>query len=212
MKKIFLILLITISTTGIKSIDLKEKPLYSFTRHEMGMDNSSKVTQIIPKEGEIARWEVVMKMKLEKATPIKTTQEILIKELSENSGFIKWWNSERVKGIPVQKSLAIIYTIDNDFWGRTKAEIAFLPYLKQAVGVIAYDSGPAAIVYYDVKAIEPITNIEVKLSDVELLVWSHEDLNKLKINNDWGFIRAKNKNGGLIPFDEVNPHYMYSKY
>jgi hypothetical protein len=91
-------------------------------------------------------------------------------------------------------------------------EIAFLTFLEQADGVTAWDNGAAAIVYYDVNAAEPLALVEVKNSDVSLVVWSIENIGVLKIQGEYGFVRAKDLNGRLIPFDEVNPHYMRYKY
>lgn len=169
--------------------------------------------QIQAKEGEIARWKVVLRSRDEETISDKNPSQTLVRELSEYGGFKRWWTS-KIDGLPVQKSLAIIYTGvtgKKNLLGKevAKAEVAFFPYLEQADGVVAKDNGAAAIVKYDVTKAEPVATTQVEGSDVELMVWHEEDLKKLKIDFQPGFIKAKEKDGQLIPFDLVNPPYMY---
>lgn len=169
--------------------------------------------QIQAKEGEIARWKVVLRSRDEETISDKNPSQTIVRELAEYGGFKRWWVS-KIDGLPVQKSLAIIYTGvtgKKNLLGKevAKAEVAFFPYLEQADGVVAKDNGAAAIVKYDVTKAEPVATTQVEGSDVELMVWHEEDLKKLKIDFQPGFIKAKEKDGQLIPFDLVNPPYMY---
>ena len=177
------------------------------------MNEAAEPKQIQAKDGELARWRIVVRSRDEETISDKNPSQTLVRELSEYGGFKTWWNS-KVSGIPNQKALAVIYTGvtgKTNIFGKevAKAEVAFYPYLEQAVGVVAKAGGAAAVVKYDVSKAEPVATVQVEGSDVPLMVWHAEDLSKLKIDYQPGFIRAKNKNGGLIPFDLVNPPYMY---
>jgi hypothetical protein len=169
--------------------------------------------QIQAKTGELARWNVVLRSRDEETISDKNPSQTIVRELSEYGGFKRWWLS-KIDGIPVQKSLAVIYTGvsgKKNLLGKevAKAEIAFFPYLEQARGVMASDNGAAAVVKYDVSKAEPIATSPVEGSSVDLMVWHEEDLKKIKIDFQPGFIQAKGKDSRLIPFDLVNPPYMY---
>ena len=216
MKKLLLLLpiLLIVSIPKIDATTLKKIKINQ-SEKELNLKNfysNSRVIRILPNKDEISRWEVTIK-KTDQTTDEKTINEKIIKELSQSIEFIEWWDSY-LKGIPVQKSLAIIYSYKTDFLGRIRAEISFLPFLKQAQGVQAYGGGPAAEVLFDVKAAEPIISVPIKFSDVDLMVWSYKDLDKLKINKSPNFIRARYSNGintgRNIPFDMVNPPFMYN--
>lgn len=172
------------------------------------LNYSVKIKQLEPKKNEISIWEISIK-KFDNNNNYKNKQEIIIKELSEDINFIKWWTT-KINGFPVQKSLPIFYLKKNNE-NSIVAEISFLPFLEQAEGITAMDNGAAAIIYYDVTKSPPITSNPVKLSDINLTVWDSEVLELIRINQKPGFIKAKDSNGNFLPIDEVNPYYMYFK-
>lgn len=175
---------------------------------------SGNITRIQEKPGEIARWKVVLRNKDKDTISSKNPSATLLGELSRNGEFKNWWSTVRIEGFPVQKSLAIVYSgVSNktNLFGKevAKAEIAFLKYMEDARGVVAPNGEPAAIVYYDVTKAEPVAEVDVEGAGVKLMAWHEEDLSKMKINFEPGFIQAKDKQGKLIPIDLVNPPYMY---
>lgn len=177
------------------------------------LNEAAEPIQVQAKEGELSRWKVVLRSRDEDTISDKNPAQTIARELAEFGGFKKWWNSY-IKGIPVEKSLAIIYSGvsgKKNLFGKevAKAEIAFYPYLRQAQGVQASGGGPAATVSYDVTQAEPVATTQVEGSDVPLMVWHAEDLPKIKINYEPGFIQARDKSNKLINFDLVNPPYMY---
>lgn len=177
------------------------------------LNEAAEPIQVQAKEGELSRWKVVLRSRDEETISDKNPAQTIARELAEFGGFKKWWNSY-IKGIPVEKSLAIIYSGvsgKKNLFGKevAKAEIAFYPYLRQAQGVQASGGGPAATVSYDVTQAEPVATTQVEGSDVPLMVWHAEDLPKIKINYEPGFIQARDKSNKLINFDLVNPPYMY---
>ena len=169
---------------------------------------SSKVRSVLPKVGELSRWKVSLKKITENSEP-NAKLNLAIQELSKNTDFINWWKG-KINGWPNQMSLAVLEIIKPSD-DSIVVEIAFLPYLEQATGVVAIDNGAAAIVFYDVNASAPIAMYNIAGSSVPLLVWHIDDLYKIKIKGD-GFERAKDTNGRLIPINEVNPYNMRYKY
>ena len=166
---------------------------------------TSKVRPIIPKIGEISRWEITLK-KMVDSFESDAKVKLAIQELSINTDFMSWW-SQRKDGMPNQKSLAV-FEIKKESQNSINIEIAFLTFLEQARGVVATDGGAAAIVFYNVNVSRPITLVNVENSSVPLVVWSAESLYSMKFKGEYGFERAKSIQGGLIPIDEVNPYSM----
>lgn len=176
---------------------------------------SGNITRIQEKAGEIARWKIVLRNKDKDTISSKNPAATLLGELSRNGEFKNWWSTVRIEGFPVQKSLPIVYSgVSNktNLFGKevAKAEIAFLKYMKDAKGVVAPNGEPAAIVYFDVTKAEPVAEVDVEGAGVKLMAWHEEDLSKMEINFEPGFVQAKDKQGKLIPIDLVNPPYMYA--
>lgn len=166
---------------------------------------TSKVRPIIPKIGEISRWEITLK-KMVDSLESDAKVKLAIQELSINIDFMFWW-SQRKDGMPNQKSLAV-FEIKKESQNSIIIEIAFLTFLEQARGVAASDGGAAAIVFYNVNVSKPISLVNVENSAVPLVVWSVESLYSMKFKGEYGFERAKTIQGELIPIDEVNPYSM----
>jgi hypothetical protein len=183
---------------------------------EVPLNEAAEPKQITAKGGELARWKVVLRSSDEETISDKNPSDTILRELAEYGGFKTWWKSGPAN-MPNQKSLAIIYSGvsgKTNLFGKevAKAEVAFLPYVKQSRN-IAYDKGAAAVILYDVTKKEPSAEATVEGSGVKLMAWHEEDLPELRIvsaDGNQSYAEALDKEGKQLPFDLVNPPYMYT--
>lgn len=183
---------------------------------EVPLNEAAEPKQVTAKNGELARWKVVLRSSDEETISDKNPSDTILRELAEYGGFKTWWKSGPAN-MPNQKSLAIIYSGvsgKTNLFGKevAKAEVAFLPYVKQSRNM-AYDKGAAAVILYDVTKKAPSAEATVDGSGVKLMAWHEEDLPELRIvsaDGNQSYAEALDKEDKQLPFDLVNPPYMYT--
>lgn len=175
---------------------------------------SGDVSKVQAKAGELARWSIVLKNKDQDTISDKNPSETLVGELSRSGEFRKWWFTTDQNGVPVQKSLAIVYSGvsgKTNLLGRkvAKAEVAFLPYMKDDIAEMAPDRTPAAVVFYDVTKAEPVATAQIQGSGHKLMAWHEEDLDKMKVTTPSGYSPIFDNKGQRVSINLVYPAYAY---
>ena len=142
-----------------------------------------KVGQETPREGEVARWGVVLKGSGAEAES-GINYKGVIEQLAQSEEFKAWWNAtDPARKVSNFTLLALIDASHKDAGflrkERTGADVAFMVYLK----------GTQAA--YDVHSAVPVVDgVQVGDSPVKLTAWKMEDLPKLKLysrdyNDSW---------------------------
>jgi hypothetical protein len=199
--------------TLVKTFDEFKKPPVIDEARTVG-----KISVANPKEGEIKRWNVVLRSGEEGGVDETNPSNTLLRELSQDPDFKNWWKSydalsvtKDEKKIPNHNLLAIIdLGVQNktNLIGQNvyKAQVAFLPY---ATGQLRTGEVAGMWVTYDVTKVPHRASATVEGSDVELVAWNIQDLPDLRVTNDNKRIEAKDKTtGGNIPANLVNPAYV----
>lgn len=176
------------------------------------------IKKIEPKPGETARWSIVLKSGDEQTISNANPTQSLLNYLVLNGEFKTWYASQTTPpgtGIstPVKRLLGVVYSgVSNktNLVGKevAKAEIAFIPYSKQATsGLDSKKASPTstyAEVMYDLSKSPARATANVD-GVGKLMVWNSEDLPKIKLETPK---IALNKDGSYKLFDEVSPETM----
>lgn len=199
--------------TLVKTFDEFKKPPVIDEARTVG-----KISIANPQEGEIKRWNVVLRSGEEGAVDAANPSNTILRELSQDPDFKTWWKSydalAKTKDgitIPNHNLLAIIdLGVQNktNLVGQTvyKAQVSFLPY---ATAQLLTGSPTGMWIAYDVTKVQHRASATVEGSDVELVAWNKQDLPDLRVTNDNKRIEAIDKNTGMnIPADLVNPAYV----
>jgi hypothetical protein len=170
------------------------------------------IKKIDPQSGETARWSIVLKSGDEQTISNANPTQSLLNYLVLNGEF-KTWYSSKINGIPATHLLGVVYSgVSNktNLVGKevAKAEIAFIPYAKQATsGLDSKKTSPTdtyAEVMYDLSKSPARATATVEGAG-KLMIWNSEDLPKIKIETPK---IALNKNGSYKLFDDVTPSTM----
>jgi hypothetical protein len=171
------------------------------------------IKKIEPKPGETARWSIVLKSGDEQTISNANPTQSLLNYLVLNGEFKTWYTTTKIEGIPVTHLLGVVYSgVSNktNLVGKevAKAEIAFIPYSKQATsGLDSKKASPTstyAEVMYDLSK-SPARATASLENGSKLMVWNSEDLPKIKLGTPK---IALNKNGSYKLFDDVTPSTM----
>lgn len=184
---------------------------------------SNEPKMITPKNGEIARWRIVLRSGSPGTINTSKPEETLIRELSENGAFKAWWNKPPAPNKEGQKNVAQDYRPNTQYlpilymdkykqsnWlGKevAKAEIAFVRFVKTKLGK-SQDGHNTGEVCYDVTRRAPISIVPVE-GGTEFGVWDEQSLTDCSIKNATGWLDAIDKKRKYIYYELITPPYMY---
>lgn len=157
-----------------------------------------KIKQVNAKEGETARWRVVLKSTQDTSSkrPEDLIKEIIV-DPEVNSDFTTWWES-----------------VDSKTGTKPYTMICFVEFSRKDANILRRDTVTAELIFkmygkmdngfiamYDVKSATPIfNNLQIGASQYKMIAWKHEDEDTLKKHSTDGSSGALTwKKGDLIP-------------